>query len=158
MDLLHLLAVVTTLVTGLMAGNELAVIAFFHPALYGLPDEAHVRSAKEFAIRLGKAMPFWYALTLILLGVLAWQLSGVNRFAFGMVCAAAVLMAIVIVFTIACMVPINNRIGALNVEALPEGWKSDRRKWDEAHLIRVVALVLVFALLVFGLVSLIPQP
>ena len=157
MNFFHTMIALAALVTGMMAGNEFAVIVFFHPALYGLPGETHARAAKAFAGRLGAVMPFWYAATLLLLSLAAWQLRRVNEFAFSAVCAAAILMAAVVIFTIFYMVSINNRISNLNVETLPEGWKTDRMAWDAAHRGRAAALALIFALLLIGLVALMPK-
>ena len=157
MNLLQTLTLVTALVAGTMVGNELAVAAFFHPTLYRLTDDAHARAAKVLAASLGSVMPFWYALTLVLLSVLAWQMHSLNGFAFRAVCSAAFVMAVVIVFTIVYLVPINNRISTLNVEALPDGWKADRAKWDAGHRVRCAALVIVFALLLTSVVVLLPH-
>jgi len=54
------------LTTGLLVGNELAMALFIHPVLYSVRDEAHVRVAKPLAGRLGRFMPFWYAVSLVL--------------------------------------------------------------------------------------------
>lgn len=145
--------IASLLVTGTMVGSELAVIAFFHPALYGLPDDTHARAAQVFAARLGKAMPPWYAATLLLLLVAAWQRYAAGGLAFGAAIVAAALMLGVLVFTIALMVPVNNRIAALSAESLTTGWKNDRRQWDAMHRGRVVALLLIFVLLLVSVVA-----
>jgi len=54
------------LTTGMLVGNEWAVALFVHPVLYSVRDEAHVRVAKPLARRLGRFMPFWYAISLVL--------------------------------------------------------------------------------------------
>ena len=59
-------------VAGTMVGNELAVAVFFHPRISALDDATHVRAAQALAAALGRAMPFWYALTLLLSGVVAF--------------------------------------------------------------------------------------
>jgi len=53
-------------VAGTMTGNEIAVAVFFHPRISRLEDAVHVRAAQTLASALGAAMPFWYALTLLL--------------------------------------------------------------------------------------------
>jgi hypothetical protein len=54
-------------VTATMAGNELAVAAFFHPQINCLPDPVHAQAASLLARILGKIMPLWYALALVLM-------------------------------------------------------------------------------------------
>jgi len=98
------------LTTGMLVGNEWAVALFVHPVLYSVRDEAHVRVAKPLARRLGRFMPFWYAISLVL-AIL--QLLVVGRGAllsWWLCCAAAILLGLIIVLTIALPVPINNQI------------------------------------------------
>jgi hypothetical protein len=51
----------------MMAGNEFAVAAFVHPQLRRLADSVHAQTAALLAGVLGKAMPLWYALALVLI-------------------------------------------------------------------------------------------
>ena len=59
--------IATAAIATTMAGSEFAVAAFVHPQLrklndsYSRPDRANLGSA------LGKAMPLWYALALLLI-------------------------------------------------------------------------------------------
>lgn len=71
--------VVTLTLAGLVVGNELAFAAIVHPVLYRLPDPVHFAGANAFAKLLGRVMPFWYALVLVLtasLAVLEHQSTG----------------------------------------------------------------------------------
>ena len=52
------------------------------------------------------------------------------------------MLAATIPFTLICLVPINNRVATLDLNALPGDWKADRRRWDQYHAVRVVILVL----------------
>jgi hypothetical protein len=91
-------------------------------------------------------MPFWYAVTLLLVASLAIQERGEQRdWLLGI---AAGLMAVVILLTVALLVPINNRIakwpstGGLSRELAA--------RWDRRHRVRVVLLLAVFVLLVLA--------
>ncbi len=152
--LLHIFAGITALVTGLMAGNELAIALFAHPVLYSLPDETHTRTAKALAQRLGTVMPFWYGLTFALNAALTWRLHSVGMLSFNLVGVSSILALMMIIYTILFLVPINNRVCAWNLEELPADWKRDRQTWDKLHRWRVAVLIIGFGLLVSGLMGL----
>ena len=59
--------IATATVATMMAGNELAVAAFVHPQLQKLSDHTHAHVASLLAAALGKAMPLWYGLALLLI-------------------------------------------------------------------------------------------
>jgi len=65
-------------------------------------------------------------------------------------CAAAGLMALIIILTIILMVPINNRIARWDLDRLPKDWLNTRQRWDLYHRFRVVLLGLMFALLLLA--------
>jgi uncharacterized membrane protein len=64
---------------------------------------------------------------------------------------AAVLWAATIVFTIAMLVPINNRIAKMDPEHPYDRWLQDRCRWDHLHQVRVTLLIMAFVLLLTGL-------
>ncbi|MBV8551147.1 MAG: DUF1772 domain-containing protein [Acidobacteriaceae bacterium] len=140
----------TLLVAGSLAGNELAVAAFIHPVFYSVPDGAHAIVVKPLAKRLGTFMPFWYGASLLLALVELVTLRSSPQAAWWLCCAAAVLLAIIIVLTILLAVPINNRIAAMDVERVPSDWLSMRRRWDGYHQIRVTLLFVVLILLILA--------
>ncbi len=117
------------LTTGLLVGNELAVALFIHPVLYSVHDEAHVRVAKPLARRLGRFMPFWYAISLML-AILQLLVVGRGSLLSWWLCCAA----------------------GWDLDRLPEDWLSMRRRWDLYHRVRV--LLLVFALILLILAAL----
>jgi hypothetical protein len=137
------LQTIVLLVAGLMVGNELAVSAFVHPQMYQLGDECHAASARALARIYGSIMPFWYALTLVLTLGTAFIIQP-NRTAFVFAAIASLIWVLVILFTVVRLVPINNQIGQLNLEALPDNWKELRKQWDRLHTVRVVFLVMAF--------------
>jgi len=145
------LDVVLIVVAGLMVGSELAIAAFIHPTLDRLADEVHLASAAAIARILGRVMPFWYGLVAVLtLAEMAirWHFSGYLP---RLITASAVLWIFSIVYSIAALVPINNRIGSWTESAPPANWKSYRRSWDRLHRWRVVLLLVAFTLVVTGI-------
>ncbi|WP_084022011.1 anthrone oxygenase family protein, partial [Mycobacterium avium] len=92
---------------------------------------------------LGTVMPFWYAMTLLLLGLLSVQERGAHYD--WLVGVAAGLMAVVVLVTVTMLVPINNRIAKW-----PAGGQLSRElaaRWDRRHRLRVVLLLGAYVLL-----------
>ena len=145
--------VATLTVAGLLVGNELAIAIFVHPTLSRLPDSVHLPAATALARILGRVMPFWYALTTVLTAALAWS----DRHRTGswplLIVMSAVLWVLSIVYTIAALVPINNKIAAWTEETTPANWKSFRTRWDNLHRWRVLLLSVAFILLAAGILS-----
>lgn len=143
--------IATSAVTGLMAGNELAVAAFVHPQLHRLGKSAHVQAAPLLARVLGRVMPLWYGLALVLILGAAYEhrpfLKGPGLF----ISLAVALWALTIVFSVAMLVPINNRIAKLNPDQPYDCWLQDRCRWDQLHQVRVILLIMAFVLLLTGL-------
>jgi hypothetical protein len=143
--------IATAAVTGLMAGNEFAVAAFVHPQLHKLGHSAHAQTAAPLAGVLGKAMPLWYGVALLLLLGAAFEHRPMSSGPGLFLLSAAVLWAAVIVFSITMLVPINNRIAKMNPEHPYDCWLQDRCRWDQLHQLRVVLLIMAFVLLLTGL-------
>lgn len=139
-DNLNALAVV---ITGPMVGVELAVAVFFNPLIARLPDDAF-RAARGRAARvLGAVMPFWYIGALLLLAVAAMRAGGGTR---GWLCGgAAGLLAAAVLLTVTMLVPINNRIAKW--PAAGEVSRELAARWDRLHQVRVVVLLVLFAML-----------
>lgn len=141
-----LLTPAALLVSGAMAGNELAV-ALVNAQLAQLDDRTHARAARPLAAFFGRVMPSWYALTVALtLAVLVFgRVAGTA--AWWLTLLAAALFAATVPATLVALVPINTRIAGWDVDRLPPDWREERRRWDARHRVRVVALLLGFALL-----------
>jgi hypothetical protein len=137
----------TAVVAGLMVGNELAVAAFVHPQLRKLGNSAHAQTASRLAAVLGKAMPLWYGVALLLILGAAFEHRPVSRGPGLFILLAAILWAVTIVFSITMLVPINNRIAKMNPEQPYDCWLQDRCRWDQLHHVRVVLLIMAFVLL-----------
>jgi len=143
--------IATAAVTGLLAGNEFAVAAFVHPQLHNLDQNAHAKTAAPLASVLGKAMPIWYGIALVLIFGAAFEHRPLSSGPGLFILLAAVLWAATIVFTITMLVPINNRIAKMNPEHPYDCWLQDRSRWDQLHQVRVALLIMAFVLLLTGL-------
>lgn len=146
-------ALITILCLGLMIGVEICVSIFINPILLLIEDPAsRARATSLFAARLGHAMPFWYAASLLCLVGEAF-LHRQTPFAFHLLLAAAVLWAAIIVYTLVALVPINNRIAALDPQAPTPNWASEHHTWNVLHAIRVVLLLAAFLLALYALLT-----
>ncbi len=150
MEILNLVAI---MVAGLMVGCELAIAAFIHPTLDGLPDEAHQPAASAIARVLGTVMPFWYNLTFLLTlaeVVLQLRQSGHLPIWFA---ASAALWLLASVYSLIALVPVNNRIKSWETSTPPPDWKTYRRRWDMHHRWRTALLTIAFAFLIVGVIG-----
>jgi hypothetical protein len=137
----QMIDLIALMVTVLLTGSEFAIGVFVHPVLSKLQDAAHAEAAKPLARLLGKVMPFWYAAALLLV-VVSLLAHAVGTWSWWACLSSAALLAVTVPFSLICLVPINNRVAAWNLNSLPGDWKSDRRRWDQYHAIRIVILVL----------------
>jgi uncharacterized membrane protein len=138
------LDIISILSLGLMIGVEFAVSAFINPTLHKLDYEPQAKALSLFAALLGFVMPFWYGLSLMLL--IAEAVLRRHTSAFTPLTIAASLWTFIILFTLAVLVPINNRIAKLQPTALPADWQQAHRRWDILHRLRVALLILAFLL------------
>ena len=144
-----ILDVVTILCIGLMIGAEFTVSAFINPILQQLGASAQAHATQLFARKLGGIMPFWYALSLLLLiaeTIIAWHAPGM---AF-LVSASAIWVA-VIVFTLMFLVPINNRIANAESGAFTPALRRQHTQWDILHRGRVLALSVAMICMLVGI-------
>lgn len=148
---MHLLDTITISFAGLMVGNELAVSAFFNPAVWQLESTPQAQALSILAGSLGRAMPIWYGLCLALLALESFLHR--HQAALVPLLVATLIWVGVIVFTISMLVPINDRITSLNTAALTHGWKHDHQKWDSLHRVRILLLVVAFLALTYALVA-----
>lgn len=133
------LYILTTVCIGLLIGTEFAVSVFINPILEKLDSRARARATSLFAARLGRAMPFWYGASLLLL----IGEAAIERHARGSVLliAASAIWLAVIVLTVLFLVPINNRMMRLDSESFPAAAQQEHRRWDTLHRLRVAALI-----------------
>jgi uncharacterized membrane protein len=145
--------IATATIAATMAGNEFAVAAFVHPQISKLGDNVHAQLAAPLATALGKAMPLWYGLSLVLIVGAAFEHRPITSGPGIFIAAAALLWAIAIAFTITMLVPINNRIARMNPQQPHPTWLQDRCRWDKLHRIRVELLIVAVLLLLAGLLQ-----
>ncbi|MGA7106200.1 MAG: DUF1772 domain-containing protein [Terracidiphilus sp.] len=133
------LSVATTVCLGLLAGTEFAVSAFVNPVLWQLEPRTQASLIRTFGKNLGAAMPVWYGLSFLLLlveCVLYRHAPG-----FWLLIAASAIWMVVIVLTLLFLVPLNNRLVALDPgDWTEETWRA-HGKWDARHRLRIAALV-----------------
>lgn len=139
--------IITIISVGLMTGAEFAVWAFINPILWRLEEPARMQAVRYFAQRLGKVMPFWYVLNLILLITEAVLLRG--QAGARLIGAAAAIWAAVIVLTLMFMVPINNRL-ARGAQSDLDRAHREHERWHAMHRARVVALEAAMVLLLLA--------
>ena len=148
---MHLLDIITILCTGLMVGNELTVSLFVNPVIWQLDEPAQAKALSLFARYLGKAMPIWYALSLVLLIVEAYLRR--NQPALTPLLTAIIIWIAVILYTVTTLVPINNRIAALSTGSLPAQWRSEHKKWDTLHRWRILLLTIAITCVIHALLK-----
>ena len=150
---MEILNVVSIIIAGLMVGNELAIAVFVHPTLDQLSVDVHLPAASALALILGRFMPFWYVIVLLLTlaeTLVQWHLSSCLP---GWFAASDILWVLAIVYTVTTLVPINNRIASWTKGNPPADWKKFRSRWDLLHRWRVLLLTVAFAFLIVGVVS-----
>jgi uncharacterized membrane protein len=143
--------IVSTVCIGLLIGTEFAVSAFINPVLTQLGGTAEGHATRLFAKKLGAFMPFWYALSLLLLiaqGVVRRHQPG-----FAWIVTAAILWAAVIALTILILVPINNRIAAASAEEFDSSLRAQHTRWDALHRGRVAVLLAAMILFLLAIRS-----
>ena len=142
--MLDTLAVITATVVGIMVGVEFAVAVFVNPILLRLPAGPSLEARADGGRILGRVMPFWYFGSLILVTWLAaanWGGPAGNA-----AVAAAALLAVSVVMSIALLVPINNRSATWTAENHPADWRAQHQRWDRLHYARVAIIVAGFVL------------
>ncbi|WP_448808720.1 anthrone oxygenase family protein [Agromyces bauzanensis] len=140
------LAITTASVLGLMVGVEFAVAFVLNPIVLRLPAGASLAARADGGRMLGRAMPFWYVGSLILIVALAAVTWGAPASATALV--AAVLLAISVILSVVVLVPINNRSVTWTAEDHPDDWREQHARWDRLHYVRVAIIVGAFVLIV----------
>jgi len=132
-----------------MIGTEFAVSAFINPILVKLDERAEAAATSLFAAKLGKAMPFWYAINLALLAAEAVM----RRHESGsiLLLVSCAVWTAVVLLTVLFLVPINNRIARMNSDSYSESARREHRLWDNLHRLRVAALAVSMICFLIGI-------
>lgn len=139
-----ILAVVAVTVVGLMVGVEFAVAFVLNPILLRLPAGCSLDARADGGRMLGRAMPFWYVGSLVLIVALATVTWGRPSSVSAVV--AAVLLAASVVMSVAWLVPINNRSRTWTAQDHPADWREQHRRWDRLHYGRLALIAAAFVL------------
>lgn len=148
---MHFLDILTILCIGLMIGTEFTVSAFINPVVQQLEEAAQAKILSLFAALLGRVMPFWYSLSLILMLIEVYFRRHEPELSSLLI--AAGIWITVIVFTIAVLVPIANRIAALDPNAQFAGWRQQHKRWETLHRWRIFLLVVAMVFLLKGILK-----
>ena len=131
--------------TGLLAGNELATLVGFHPALRTLPLPAEIEAEQALNGRLVTIMPFYISGTVLAAGAAALDRRGGPGFPLAAVAATA--SALMLGITLVGNVPLNTRTLAYPSAGDAAGWSAIRRRWERLHTARVLLDLTAFAAL-----------
>ena len=142
---MHLFNMVTLCVVLTLVGVEFSVSAFVNPATWRLEPESQLKMLRRFALVLGKVMPVWYPVSMLLFGIqtwLCWHTPGR-----AILLTADAIWVLTSVASIFVLVPLNSRLaeGA-------DDWQRISRIWDRRHRVRIAALALAAVLLTYVVV------
>jgi hypothetical protein len=143
---MHLLDIITILCIGLMVGTELTVSLFINPIIWQLDDQAQAKAFSLFARYLGKTMPIWYILSLVLLIAEAYLRR--HQPVLTPLLTAIIIWIAVILYTVTTLVPINNRIAELSTQ-----WRSEHKRWDTLHRWRILLLTIAMVCVTHALLT-----
>jgi Domain of unknown function (DUF1772) len=95
-------------------------------------------------------MPFWYFVVFTLSIVECYLLRTAEPNIDHVLDASTGLFGLSIIFTLAALVPINNRIACLRPANPLANWLALRKRWDRLHRVRVMILFIALFLLASG--------
>src|SRR5260370_33611044 len=127
MDTLFLVLILST---ALVLGNEFSVAAFIRPSLARGGHLRFLPAIQIFASLFGKIMPFWMASTFVLHLVLlaaTWRWPSLRSL---LLCLAATMWLVIIVFSWVVPGPINEKVKPWTVAQLPASWEARARAGD----------------------------
>ena len=142
---MHLLNVVTLFIVLTLVSVEFSVSAFVNPAAWRLDPEPQLKMLSRFAFVLGKVMPVWYPVCILLFGIqtwVHWHTSG-----FGILLTADAVWLLASVASIFFLVPLNSRVAEGAAD-----WQRIHRIWDKRHRVRIAALAIAAVLLTYVIV------
>ncbi len=142
---MDVLTFAVVLVSGFVGCAEFGSVAFVHPIIRKLPEDAQFIMEKGLLATFGRTMPVGMTAAPILAGVAAARDSS------SWFIAAAFVLTVALVVTIVGNVPINERTRRLT-EA-PESFIRMRRRWDVFQGIRGSLQLLGFVLVVLAVAA-----
>jgi hypothetical protein len=140
-----LLLLSSTVVTGSLAGMELASWAVVHPAVTLLDHLEEVHAEKRLYRRFGLVQAPQMALAVTLAGLTTAAVDGCAR---TLAATATGCLGGMLALTFAGNMPINLAILRWEEPGDPARWRRLRRRWDRVHTVRVALDTTAFVLLV----------
>lgn len=128
-------------------GVELCVAALVNPIFDRLPGDGAVAGRADGARVMGRLMPWWYAVSLVLTVSLAATTQS------ALAAAGAALLALSVVMSVTVLVPINNLTRTWTPESAPSDWRMRVRRWDRWHYVRVAVIAAGFISLAISTVA-----
>jgi uncharacterized membrane protein len=139
---MHAFNMATLFVVLTLVGVEFSVSVFVNPAAWRLDPEAQLKMLSRFALVLGKAMPVWYPVCALLLGIQTWLYWHTPGRA--ILLAGDAIWILTSVASIFVLVPLNSRVAEGAAD-----WQRIHRVWDRGHRVRVAALAAAAVLLTY---------
>lgn len=132
------LEVLSVVLAGLLAGEELIVRWGVQPALRSLGDRAHIEARVALVRSLRIAVPILMLPTVIAeAAVLITDATAVRW-------AGAALLAAFLLFSFLGTVPINMKVIDWRADNPPADWRATVRRWERIDVFRSSAAVLAF--------------
>lgn len=142
---MHWFNMATLFIVLTLVGVEFSVSAFVNPAAWRLEPESQLRMLSRLALVFGKAMPVWYPVSAVLLGIQTWlSWHGPGR---SVLLTTDAIWAVTSVASIFLLVPLNNRVAEGDAD-----WQRIHRVWDRRHRVRIAALATAAVLLTYVVV------
>ena len=140
-----LLLLSSTVVTGSLAGMELASWAVVHPAMARLEHVEEVHAEKALYRRFATVQA--PQMTIALAGT-ALTASALNGNARTLAIVATGCLAGMLALTFAGNMPVNLAVLRWEEPGDPADWRRLRRRWDRIHTVRIALDISAFVLLV----------
>jgi uncharacterized membrane protein len=147
--LTEVLAVLSTLSAGLLAGEEFVVCYGVRSPLAELEPQPSIQLRQGLIRRLRILVPSIFAAALVS-GIAVTVMGGAGP-AQAARAAGVVLLLVFIGVTLLGTVPINQAALSWAPAAPPEGWRIAVRRWERLDTIRTWAALAAFSLFVLGL-------
>ena len=127
------LQILAVLLLGLMAGSELNVALFAHPAFNRQPLEVHVPMRSSFASLFGHVMPFWMTGSTLLNLLLLLPFEHLNEAAWHLAVIAFSLQVLAVLFSLSA--PCRSTTG------LPDGLRPRFRAIGKPRSIAGICII-----------------
>ncbi len=127
--------VVTTVLIGVLAGNEVGTLTVVHPALESAGYPAGRPGAQAVVARYGRIMPAVMPITTAITFLTAMLLEDTPSV---LLLIAGAALALMIVVTLIGLAPLNKAQIAATDATPAEEWRGWRVRWLRLHSIRVV--------------------